>query len=140
MSDAVRGLGIMGFWFFLAVLVVAIAWAVVRMAKIRQEALIRIAESGQGMDKDLVERILSPRHIPINKPYDPIRSGNEGAGFFFFIGFCTIFAGIAWHGGISYPMIGLGVFAILWAIYVGRMMGKLDAERRNERKNLEGLE
>ena len=87
MSDAVRGLGIMGFWLFAAVLVVAIAWAVVRMAKIRQEALIRIAESGQGLDKDLIERILSPRHVPINKPYDPIRSGNEGAGFYFFIGF-----------------------------------------------------
>jgi hypothetical protein len=138
MNETISGLGALGFWLFLAVAVVAIAWVIVRKAQIRKEMLIRIAESGQNLDRDLIEKVLSATPPKKDKPYDPIRHGNEGAGFWFLIGFITVFVGIIWEGGISYPIIGLGVFAIIFANWVWFSIGK--AARRYEKKNPENID
>ena len=137
MNEAISGLGALGFWLFLAILVVAIVWAVVRKAQIRQEALIRIVESGQSLDKELIENIFSSKKES-QKPYDPTRTVLEGLGFCFLMGFCTVFAGFAWKGGISYPIAGLGVFAILWSIFSELRLEKQTKEL--EKQKLEGIE
>ena len=137
MNETISGLGALGFWLFLAILVVAIAWAVVRKAQIRQEALIRIVESGQSLDKELIENVFSPKKES-QKPHDLTRTVLQGLGFTFFLGFITVFAGFAWEGGISYPIAGLGVFAILYSIFEG-----LRFEKQNkiiEKQKLEGID
>ena len=137
MNEAISGLGALGFWLFLAILVVAIVWAIVRKAQIRQEALIRIVESGQSLDKELIENIFSPKKES-QKPHDPAKMILEGVGFTFLLGFFTVLGGLAWMEGISYPVVGLGVFAILWSIICGFRLEKQTRER--EKKNLEGIE
>jgi len=138
MNESVSGLGALGFWIFLGILAVAIAWAIVRIIQIRHETLIRIAERGQILDKNLCDRFLSVKPIREEKPYDPVRAGNEGAGFFFMIGIVTVFVGIIWRGGLSYPIIGMGVFLIVWANWVWYSIGK--EVKRREKKNTESLD
>jgi Flp pilus assembly protein TadB len=138
MNESISGLGALGFWLFLGILAVAIAWAIVRIVQIRHETLARIAERGQSLDKDLLEKFLSVKPIKEEKPYDPIRAGNEGAGFFFMIGIATVFVGIIWKGGLSYPIIGLGVFLIVWANWVWYSIGK--EVKRHEKQIAERLD
>ena len=135
MNEAISGLGALGFWLFLGILVAAIVWAIIRKAQIRQEAFIRIVESGQNLDKEIIESVFSPKK---EKPWNPERAVAEGMGFVFFLGFGTAFAGFAWEGGINYPIVGLGVFAILWSIYVGFRLEKQDREL--EKRKLEGID
>lgn len=138
MNESGSGLGVLGFWLFLGILVVAIAWAIVRIIQIRHETLMRLAERGQILDKNLYEKFLSVKPIREEKPYDPVRAGNEGAGFFFIIGVVTVFVGIIWKAGLSYPIIGLGVFLIVWANWVWYSIGK--EVKRREKKSTESLD
>jgi len=142
MSETISGLGTLGFWLFLAIVVAVITWASVRKAKIRQEALAKLVESGQNLDKELIESIFPSKKEGKNpfeqKPKDPDRMILEGVGFTFLLGFFTVFAGFAWKGGISYPIAGLGAFAILWSIFSGFRLEKQVKER--EKQKLEGLE
>jgi Flp pilus assembly protein TadB len=138
MNESMSGLGALGFWLFLGILAVAIAWAIVRTVQIRHEALIRIAERGQNLDRDLFEKFLSVKPPKAEESYNPVRAGNEGAGFFFLIGIITVFVGIIWKGGISFPIIGLGVFLIVWANWVWYSIGK--EAKRHEKKNRESLD
>jgi hypothetical protein len=138
MNEAISGLGALGFWLFLAILVVAIAWAIVRKAQIRQDALIRIVESGQDLDKEIIEKVFSVTPRKNYQPIDYIRDGSTGAGMTFFIGFFTAFAGFVWEGGISYPIVGLGIFAILYAML--SLHGIKKEARELEKNKLEDLE
>ena len=138
MNESISGLGAFGFWLFLGILALAIAWAIVRIVQIRHETLIRIAERGQSLDGDLIEKFLSVKPHKAEEPYNPVRAGNEGAGFFFMIGIVTVFVGIIWKGGLSYPIIGLGVFLIVWANWVWYSIGK--EAKRHEKKNAERLD
>ena len=138
MNESVSGLGALGFWIFLGIVVLAVAWAIVRLVQIRHEMLIRLAERGQSLDKDLFEKFLSVKSIKDEKPYDPVRAANEGAGFFFIIGIVIVFVGIIWKGGLSYPIIGLGVFLIAWANWVWYSIGK--EVKRHEKQNAESLD
>ena len=122
MNEAVIGLGTLGFWLFMAVLVAAIAWVVVRRAQIRHETLTKMIESGQNLDREFIEKILSYKNTSAQKeekPYNPYKAGNEGAGFFFMIGFVVVLVGVV-KKPVSYPMIVLGVLAMAWAHWVCR--------------------
>ena len=138
MNEAISGLGALGFWLFLAILVVAIVWAIVRKAQIRQDALIRIVESGQDLDKEIIEQIFSVTPRKNYQLIDYLRGGSTGAGMTFFIGFFTVFAGFVWEGGISYPIVGLGIFAILYAML--SLHGIEKKFRELEKYKLEDLE
>lgn len=128
MNESIIGLGALGFWIFLGILVASIAWTTVRKAQIRQEALTKIVESGKTLDKELIESLFPTKKEGQNpfeqKPKDPQRMIIEGVGFTFLLGFFTVFAGFAWKGGISYPIAGLGAFAILWSIFTGFRLEK----------------
>jgi hypothetical protein len=138
MNEAISGLGALGFWLFLAILVVAIVWAIVRKAQIRQDALIRIVESGQKLDKEIIEKIFSVTPRKDYQAYDFLRGGSAGAGVTFFIGFFTVFAGFIWEGGISYPIVGLGIFAILYSMLSLYQIEKKFRElEKNKLKDLE---
>ena len=63
MGDAV-GLGALGFWLFLAAVVVSGIWFDARKRESQQETLRRIVESGQRLDQAMIDKF--------------IKSGSEG--------------------------------------------------------------
>lgn len=57
--DAAAGLGALGFWLFLAAIVVAGIWFDARKRESQQETLRRVVESGQQLDPALIDRMLA---------------------------------------------------------------------------------
>ena len=61
MEGVAAGLGSMAFWFFIAAVVVAGIWSDARKRESQQETLRRIVESGQPIDQEVIDRIVSSR-------------------------------------------------------------------------------
>ena len=57
--NAAAGLGAMGFWLFIAAVVVAGIWFDVRRRESQQETLRRVVESGQEIDSAMIEKLLA---------------------------------------------------------------------------------
>lgn len=57
--DAAAGLGAMGFWLFLAAIVVSGIWFDVRRRESQQETLRRVVESGQQIDPAVIDKLLA---------------------------------------------------------------------------------
>ena len=53
------GLGALGFWLFIAAVIVAGTWFDARKRESQQETLRRIVESGQPIDQDVIDKLLS---------------------------------------------------------------------------------
>ena len=53
------GLGAMGFWLFIAAIVVAGIWFDARKRETQQETLRRIVESGQHLDPAMIDKLLA---------------------------------------------------------------------------------
>ena len=58
MSGAAAGLGALGFWLFIAAIVVAGIWYDARRRESQQETLRRVVESGQAIDPAVLDRLL----------------------------------------------------------------------------------
>ena len=56
--SAAAGLGALGFWIFIAAVVVAGIWFDAKKKEIQQETLRRVVESGQQLDPELIDRML----------------------------------------------------------------------------------
>jgi len=57
--EAAAGLGALGFWLFLAAIVVSGIWFDVRRRESQQETLRRVVESGQQIDPAVMDRLLA---------------------------------------------------------------------------------
>ena len=57
--EAAAGLGALGFWLFIAAIVVAGIWFDVRKRESQQETLRRVVESGQEIDPAIIDKILA---------------------------------------------------------------------------------
>jgi len=57
--NAAGGLGAMGFWLFIAAIVVAGIWFDVRKRESQQETLRRVVESGQNIDAAMIDKIVA---------------------------------------------------------------------------------
>ncbi len=57
--DAATGLAALGFWLFLAAVVVAGIWFDARKRESQQETLRRVVESGQQLDVAVIDRMLA---------------------------------------------------------------------------------
>ena len=57
--EAAAGLGAMGFWIFLAAIVVAGIWFDARKREYQQETLRRVVESGQEIDPAMIDKMLA---------------------------------------------------------------------------------
>ena len=53
------GLAALGFWFFIAAIIVAGIWYDIAKRRTQHETLRRIVESGQAIDQDVLDRILA---------------------------------------------------------------------------------
>jgi predicted permease len=58
MSGAAAGLGALGFWLFIAAIIVAGIWYDARRKESQQETLRRVVESGRDIDPVVLDRIL----------------------------------------------------------------------------------
>ncbi len=56
---AAAGLGALGFWIFIAAVVVAGIWYDAKKKETQQETLRRVVESGQQIDAELIDRMLT---------------------------------------------------------------------------------
>jgi len=56
------GLGALGFWLFIAAIVVAGIWSVERQRTTKHETLRRLVESGQTIDDRIIDKVLSKDH------------------------------------------------------------------------------
>ncbi len=56
--EAVNSLGALGFWLFIAAIVVAGIWSDVRKREIQQETLRRIVESGKEFDAAMLDKMV----------------------------------------------------------------------------------
>ena len=57
--ETAAGLGAMGFWLFIAAVVVAGIWFDVRKRESQQETLRRVVESGQHLDPAMIDKLLA---------------------------------------------------------------------------------
>ena len=58
MSGAAAELGALGFWIFIAAIVVAGIWYDVRRKESQQETLRRVVESGREIDPEIIDRLM----------------------------------------------------------------------------------
>ena len=56
--SAAAGLGALGFWIFIATVIVAGVWFDAKKRETQQETLRRVVESGQQLDPELIDRML----------------------------------------------------------------------------------
>ena len=57
--EAIHSLGALGFWIFIAAIVVAGIWSDARTREIQQETLRRIVESGKEFDAAMLDKIVA---------------------------------------------------------------------------------
>ncbi len=57
--DAAGGLGALGFWLFIAAVVVAGTWYDLRRKESQQETLRRLVESGRDLDPEMMEKLVN---------------------------------------------------------------------------------
>ena len=121
------GLGALGFWLFIAMIVVAGIWDNIRKREAQHETLRRAIESGQPLDDELVDKLLA------------ITSGNKNLARDLKVS-ALILAFIApgmallgWFLSISGEpelfMVLLGVGALIGAIAIGLAVAASAAER-----------
>lgn len=58
MGEVATGLGALGFWLFIAAIIVAGIWNDIRRKESQQETLRRIVESGQNVDPEVIDRLI----------------------------------------------------------------------------------
>ena len=56
--DAAAGLGALGFWLFVAAIIVAGIWYDARRKESQQETLRRVVDSGRDIDLEVIDRLL----------------------------------------------------------------------------------
>ena len=129
-----QGLAALGFWIFLAAVVVAGIWYGVRERQAQHETLRRMLDSGQSIDQALMERLLPPRGGDSTRLERDLKVG----------GLIVLFvaAGLAllgWFIGMQFtqwllPMLGVaalvgcvGTGLVVASNVVGRRYGKGNA-------------
>ena len=70
MENAAAGMGALGFWLFIAAIVLGGIWDAARKRETQQETLRRVIESGSSVDQATVERILGSSGDPQSNARD----------------------------------------------------------------------
>jgi hypothetical protein len=126
------GLAGLGFWIMCGMVpctaVAATFWARTREQQMRHDVIIKLLETGKSLDPETLDKLLAtPARAPSPGPADPRAGYRQGNFIIFLIGFGTLLYAFL-RLTLSYPLIALGVFAILLA-FLGWWVG--DRQFRN---------
>lgn len=136
--NAPLGLTGLGFWLALALVAISIVWAAVRKQQMKHELTLKLLEKGQGVDTELLAKVLAPDSTRAQK--SAAEQHREGGGFigFFFVasGLMISFVAMMRQSGLSWPLLGLGAFSILLGIWVWHGTMKEYNSRKEVEKDL----
>lgn len=119
-------LSALGFWLFLGLVcsttVVVVFWARTRERQMRHDLVLKVLETGKSLDPQTLDKLLAParrgRPRPSQvPPMDPRAGYRTGNFIFFLMGFATMLLALLGGAGPHYPMLALGAFAILIAVF-----------------------
>ena len=130
--EILHSLGALGFWIFIAAVVVAGIWSDARKREIQQETLRRIVESGKDIDAAMLDKLVAAGRGDARPDQDLKASGV----IMIFIAPGLVILG--WFlSALAEPLMGimLGVSALVAFIGIGMMVaGKVSERRYNEDK------
>jgi hypothetical protein len=120
MNSAPLGLTGLGFWLALALVVISIVWAVVRKQQMKHELTLKLLEKGQGLDTELLAKLLAPdRDRGRKSAAEQHRDDGGFAGFMLILsGLAISFVAMVGHSGLSLPLLSLGAFTFLFGNWV----------------------
>ena len=120
MNGAPLGLTGLGFWLALALVVISIVWAVVKKQQMKHELTLKLLEKGQGLDPELLAKLLAPDRARGQKSVAEQHRDDGGTGGFMLIlcGLAIAFVAMMGHSGLSWPLLGLGAFTFLFGNWV----------------------
>jgi hypothetical protein len=120
------GLAGLGFWLFIGLvscaIVAAVMWARTRERQMRHDVILKLLETGKSLDPETLDKLLAPARAPSPVSTDPRAGYRSGNFIVFLIGFATLLYAFLRHAGLSYPLIALGVIAIVMA-FLGWWVG-----------------
>ena len=58
MGEVATGLGVLGFWLFIAAIIVSAIWSDSKRKESEQETLRRVVESGKDIDLEVIDRMI----------------------------------------------------------------------------------
>lgn len=119
MNNADLGLTGFGFWLAIALIVIAIIWAVVRFRQMKHELTLKLLERGQDIDPQLLANLLASDRTAVAAPQKTGAELHRDQGGF--TGFLLVAAGLVFAlismlrgSGLSWPLLGLGAFTFLF--------------------------
>jgi hypothetical protein len=120
MNSAPLGLTGLGFWLALALVVISIVWAVVKKQQMKHELTLKLLEKGQGLDTELLAKLLAPDRARGQKSAAEQHRDDGGMGGFMLIlsGLAISFVAMVGRSGLSWPLLGLGAFTFLFGNWV----------------------
>lgn len=97
-------------------------WYIHARERMRHELVLKLLESGQALDAATVDRLLAPTPpaaLAPAKPGDPRDPYRNGGFVYFVIGFGTLLFAFTRAGGVSYPVLALGLvpFAVAFRVW-----------------------
>jgi hypothetical protein len=122
-----------------ALVVVAIVWAVVRRQQMKHELTLKLLENGQSVDTTLLVKLMAadnPRHAAQQKTGAELHRDQGGFTGFIFILAGLIFALVAMlrGPGVSWPLLGLGAFTFLFGWWTWHVTHKEYLREKAEEK------
>jgi hypothetical protein len=124
--EVLNSLGALGFWIFIAAVVVAGIWFDARKREIQQETLRRIVESGKEIDTAMLDKLIAAGRSDSN-PAQELKTGGV-----IMISIAPGLAVLGWFmSGLSEPLLKilLGVAFVVLFIGVGMMVASKVSER-----------
>ena len=120
MNGAPLGLTGLGFWLALALVAISIVWAVVKNQQMKHELTLKLLEKGQGLDTELLAKLLAPDRARGRKSAAEQHRDDGGfAGFMLILsGLAISFVAMVGRSGLSWPLLGLGAFTFLFGNWV----------------------
>ena len=115
-----------GFWLFsglvASVAVIAVFWSRTRQHQMRTEVILKLLETGKSLDPETLDKLLAPPDEAAaakrtRASIDPRATYRTGNFIFFVIGFATLLIAFLKDAVPSYPLIALGAFAIVLALF-----------------------
>src|SRR5687768_11746635 len=120
MDNIPLGLTGFGFWLAIALIVIVIVWAVVKKQQMKHELTLKLLEKGQGVDQELLVRLLVSDKPGVQVPPKSIAEEHLNGGSFMTLlfvvpGVIMMAAGVMREdGGPNWLLVGVGAFSFVY--------------------------